>query len=458
MVLGTGTVFLAGLLTFASPCVMPLVPIYLSVLLGGSLDDVSGPKARLRLLLNGAMFVLGFLAVFVVLGLTATALGKTLLMHRLLVQQLGGMLVFFFGLKFLGLIRLDVMDREKRFRLAPADKRIGPVMALLIGVAFAFGWTPCVGPILGSILTYTAVTATSLTTGATLLLMYGLGMGLPLLLVALFAQQGVTLLRKVSRHLPKLEKVTGVVLVALSILMVTDSLSALSFSMDTGTSNRISLEIGSPSRQAETGVGTTTISRLTTFATRGPHPDGAATAPVVATVPVPETTDTTPRTAPDSRATGREQGASAEAPSCGASKAACDADLGEPSVFVPHVTTGGTGGLPAVPAPAFLLGPLALEFVQPDCSACKQMVPLIHAMRRTCSGKGLPVETLDITIPENREFARQMGIVGTPTLVLMDGSGKEVARLVGLQTLETLHQAVAIVVGEACGQFSRLDD
>jgi cytochrome c-type biogenesis protein len=450
MVLGTGTVFLAGLLTFASPCVMPLVPIYLSVLLGGSLDDVSGPKARLRLLLNGAMFVLGFLAVFVVLGLTATALGKTLLMHRLLVQQIGGMLVFFFGLKFLGLIRLDVMDREKRFRLAPGNKRIGPVMALLIGVAFAFGWTPCVGPILGSILTYTAVTANSLTAGATLLLVYGLGIGLPLLLVALFAQQGVTLLRKISRHLPKLEKVTGVILVVLSVLMVTDSLSALSFSMDAGTSDRISQEMSGPSRHSETGAGTTTISRLTTSMAKDLRPEGSATAPVSATA---DALPTTPEPRLDLPGPADPAGTS-----CGASKVACDADLGEPSVFVPASTTGGPGGLLPIPAGASLLGPMALEFVQPNCSACKQMVPLIHAMRRTCSGKGLPVETLDITIPENREFARQMGIVGTPTLVLIDASGKEVARLVGLQTLQALHQAVAIVVGEACGQFSRLDD
>ena len=201
MSFGAGTAFAGGLLTFASPCVLPLVPIYLSVLVGGSIDEVSGAKQRFRLLLNGALFVTGFLAVFVLLGLSASALGGFLVRHRLLFQQLGGMMVFFFGLKFLGVVHLDILNREKRFHFATNGK-ISPLGAVVIGFTFAFGWTPCIGPILGSILTFTAVSTNSLGAGAWLLFLYGLGLGLPLLVVALFAQQGTSWLRKLNRFLP----------------------------------------------------------------------------------------------------------------------------------------------------------------------------------------------------------------------------------------------------------------
>lgn len=423
MTLGAGTVFLGGLLTFASPCVLPLIPIYLSVLLGGSVEEVQGARSRMKLLLNGVFFVLGFLVVFVALGLTATALGRTLIQHRLLVQQIGGMLVFFFGLKFLGLVKLDAMNQDRRFQFGVAGRRITPPVAFLIGLTFAFGWTPCVGPILGSILTFTAVSANSMAAGAFYLLLYGLGVGLPLLLVAVFAQQGVSLLRKVSRFLPRIEKGTGAILVLMSLLMVTDSLEILTLDPSQGASQSINQGMSDGKTPGDNGAGTTTISRLVSKGDSGKQ-----------------------ESTPEESAPSETAAVQTEAAACD-SHTACDAGLGEPLVFAAET----------IPANFRIKGPIALEFVRPDCGACMQMVPLIEAMKETCSGQGLPFETLDISIPENREFARYMGVVGTPTLVLFDKQNREVSRLVGVQTMESLHQAVSVVMGEACADYTPFD-
>lgn len=401
---GTGTAFLGGLLTFSSPCVLPLIPIYLSVLVGGSVEKVSGGHDRFRLLVNGSFFVLGFLVVFVLLGLTATAFGRLLLEYRLLLQQLGGMLVFFFGLKFLGLVKLDVLDREKRFNLM-GQGRIGPLGAALIGFTFAFGWTPCIGPVLGSILTFTAISANSMGEGAFLLFVYGLGIGLPLLAVAAFAQTGTRWLRTISRHLPKIERATGAVLVLVAVFMVTDSLGSLTFSAGDESAARISKE-------------------MVVKVQRDPA------RPVVE---VPRVGD------PSAAAGGGE--CTAESSSCGLDEAA--EALSDPGV--------------EVSLDNLIRGPVVLDFFRPDCPACLRMVPLLRSLDETCASKGLRVEKIDVSDPVNRQLARQMGVVGTPTLVFFDKESSEVARLVGAQPFAALHQAIAVLMGGTCAEFSRFE-
>ena len=403
MTLGAGTIFLGGVLTFASPCVLPLIPIYLSVLLGSSVDDISGTKARFRLFRNGALFVTGFLLVFVLMGLTASAAGRFLVGHRLLFQQLGGLVVFLFGLKFLGVVRLDLLNAERRFNFGLGrDKGMSAPGAVLIGFTFAFGWTPCIGPILGSVLTFTAVTTTNLATGALYLLLYGLGIGLPLLLVAVFAQQGVSMLRKVQRFLPKLEKATGAVLVLVAVLMVTDHVGVLTFSAGEGSSTSISQGIVA---KTDAGKGLAVVERA---------------------VPA--------------RA---EKQAAGEALACESEE---NCELSD---------DGFEFELDPVSVDDLKKGPVALYFHKPDCPACLKMVTVMQTLTDSCVGEGLGVTKIDISVPENRQLALHMGVRGTPTLAFFDDGGDEVSRLIGYQELDAVQGAAAVLMGDVCAEFSR---
>lgn len=194
--------FLAGLLSFLSPCVLPLVPSYLGVL--------GGARAPLVRALG---FVLGFGLVFVALGATASALGALLAPHKLLLGRLAGALIVFFGLTMLGLIRLPWLMQDTR-QLSQAD-RYGP---LALGAAFAFGWSPCLGPALGSILGLAASTA-SLAQGVVLLTAYALGLAVPFLLAALLWDR--LNLRGLNRYAGTFEKLGGALLVAVGLLMLT---------------------------------------------------------------------------------------------------------------------------------------------------------------------------------------------------------------------------------------------
>jgi cytochrome c-type biogenesis protein len=407
MEFGAGTAFVGGLLTFASPCVLPLIPIYLSVLVGGSLDNVTGARDRFKLMLNGILFVVGFLLVFILLGMTASALGKFLIKYRLLFQQLGGMMVFFFGLKFLGIARLDILDREKRFNLTGGGK-ISPLGAVVIGFTFAFGWTPCIGPILGSILTFTAVSTTSLVQGAWLLFLYGLGLGVPLLLVALFAQTGTRWLRKLTRFIPRLEKATGAILILMSVMMITDSIDLLTFSAGSSSSAEISQEM-------VVNLKRPAVNRIITDSEMNTRT---------------ETSD------------GTEQQCTEDSDSCGLGEA--DDSFSEElnvSMSLGQLTQ----------------GPVILDFFKPDCPACMKMVPILQSVQTTCSGEGLRVEKIDISDPVNRRLAMQMGVVGTPTLLFFNEDGQEVARLVGAQELRSIQQAIDIIMGEVCADFTHIN-
>ncbi|MDQ6792066.1 MAG: cytochrome c biogenesis protein CcdA [Candidatus Dormibacteraeota bacterium] len=200
---------LAGVLSFSSPCTLPLVPGYL-----GYLSGVSSSKGRT--LGAAGLFVAGFAIVFTLLGAVASDIGSVLLVHRLLLEKIAGVLIIVLGLFVLGLLRIPLLMREGR----PLMERVrpGPAGALLLGVAFAFGWTPCVGPVLGSILLLAGGQGT-VAAGALLLFLYSLGLGVPFLAAALFLDRYGAVSGWLRRQAPVINAVGGVLLVAMGSLV-----------------------------------------------------------------------------------------------------------------------------------------------------------------------------------------------------------------------------------------------
>lgn len=227
--IGVLTAFAAGVISFLSPCVLPLVPGYVSYVAGRvSVVTADGGAIAVRLPAVGLSlcFVLGFSTVFVVLGASATALGQLLLAYRYELNIASGVIVILFGLFLIGLFRPVWMMRDFRFDAAVPGGR--PASAYILGLAFAFGWTPCIGPILGSILTVGAASAT-VTSGVALLAVYSLGLGLPFLLAALFTDALVARLKAIGRVGRALQMLAGAVMVLMGIAMITGQLSVFSY-------------------------------------------------------------------------------------------------------------------------------------------------------------------------------------------------------------------------------------
>ncbi|WP_273760113.1 cytochrome c biogenesis CcdA family protein [Bartonella sp. ML70XJBT.G] len=230
--ISTVGVFFAGALSFLSPCVLPLVPPYLCYMAGIGIDDFRSEKhqgktfIRWGLLSSVIAFVLGFTTVFIALGASASTIGKFIGYYRDWFAIAAGIIIIIFGLNFLGLFKIAVLFREARFqtRGMPA----GPLGAYVIGLAFAFGWTPCIGPILGPVITL-AGTKETVGEGAFLLGVYALGLGVPFILAALFSSSFMRFLGAFRIHLGKVEKVIGLFLVMSGILFLTGSMQDLSF-------------------------------------------------------------------------------------------------------------------------------------------------------------------------------------------------------------------------------------
>ena len=229
-VLGIATAFAAGVVSFLSPCVLPLVPAYLSYVSGQSLHG-RGSKmdagTRVATLVMSAFFVLGFSAVFIVLGASATALGRLLLRYRYETNIVGGIVIIAFGLFMMGLMR-HVTWFHRDFRFHPRLAGGNPLSAFVLGVAFGFGWTPCIGPVLGAILTVSAV-QDSASSGAKLLSAYALGLGIPFLLSAVFVRELFGRLKMLSRAGRPLQIGAGGILIALGVAMMTGKLTAISY-------------------------------------------------------------------------------------------------------------------------------------------------------------------------------------------------------------------------------------
>ncbi len=222
-----GLAFLAGLASFLSPCVLPIVPSYVSYVTGLTLDELrqGGAAARWQAALHSGLFILGFSLLFIGLGASATALGQTLARLLPLFQQVGGVVVVLFGLYLLGLLKVPALMRERR--LGGSLEPVGKVGSVLAGMAFGAGWTPCVGPVLASILLYAGMQAT-MRRGMLLLSAYSLGLALPFFASAVAFNWTLTRVKPLRRWLGAVERATGAFLVVLGVLLLTGRFAALS--------------------------------------------------------------------------------------------------------------------------------------------------------------------------------------------------------------------------------------
>lgn len=223
-----GAAFVAGLLSFFSPCVLPIVPPYLAWLAGLSFAEVSddeiAPQAQRRIVVAAFFFVLGFATVFILLGATASAVGQTLARYFDILAIIAGAAIFLMGLHFLGVFRIALLYREARVNVD--KKSAGAIGAYLMGLAFAFGWTPCVGPILAAIL-FIAAGRESAGEGAGLLAVYAAGIGIPFLLAGVFASRFIRFAGRFRKHMRKIEIAVGVMLVITGLLFMTGQMSRI---------------------------------------------------------------------------------------------------------------------------------------------------------------------------------------------------------------------------------------
>jgi cytochrome c-type biogenesis protein len=226
------TAILAGLLSFLSPCVLPLIPGYLSFISGMSIEELTNREkvgARYgKLVLNTLFFVLGFSFVFILLGAGASEIGHWLKTHLTLFNRIAGVVVFLFGLHVAGVFRINALNYEKRFHLDQKKKKKGVLGAFFIGIAFAFGWTPCIGPILGSILTLAAQQGGGSYQGVMLLAFYSAGLGIPFILTAVLFTYLIGTFGFIKRHFRAVEIVSGGLLMVVGVLIFFDLLQRIS--------------------------------------------------------------------------------------------------------------------------------------------------------------------------------------------------------------------------------------
>jgi cytochrome c-type biogenesis protein len=220
--LGVLVAFVAGLLSFLSPCVLPLVPSYLGFLTGMTLPELGA--RRHRALLHALLFVCGFSLVFILLGASATALGRALNHYQIWLQRVGGVLIILFGLVCLGGLNLRLLSQERRIQLD--RKPVGYLGSALVGMAFAAGWTPCIGPVLGGILGL-AATSSDVSRGMVLLAVYSTGLGLPFLIAAVAVESFLGWFQRFRRFLPWAMRISGALLVFVGILLVTGEFTRL---------------------------------------------------------------------------------------------------------------------------------------------------------------------------------------------------------------------------------------
>jgi cytochrome c-type biogenesis protein len=221
----------AGILSFLSPCVLPLVPPYICFIAGTSLDQLTGedeldPTVGRRIFVSALAFVLGFSTVFILLGATASVLGQVVGANIGLLSKIAGGVIILLGLHFLGILKIGFLYREARFE-GPA-KPIGLIGAYVVGLAFAFGWTPCVGPVLAAVLFY-AAQESSVWKGTSLLAVYAAGIGIPFLIAALAGKPFLRFMQRFRRHLGMVEKTIGALLVVTGILFITGSMNEIGY-------------------------------------------------------------------------------------------------------------------------------------------------------------------------------------------------------------------------------------
>ena len=219
---GLTLAFTAGLLSFLSPCVLPLIPSYVTFVTGVSLDDVD--RVKRSALVHALLFVLGFTIIFLLLGATATLLGRALLVHRIWISRIGGVLIVLFGLYMMGVLNVGFFARERRVHLS--NKPLGYLGSVVVGLAFGAGWTPCIGPILGTILVFTSTSA-DFGRGMSLLGAYSLGLAVPFVLAAVAMQHFLEFFTRYRSKMMVVTRVSGAIMVVLGILLITNYFTIL---------------------------------------------------------------------------------------------------------------------------------------------------------------------------------------------------------------------------------------
>jgi len=216
--------FTAGLFSFLSPCVWPLVPSYLTLVTGMSLEDLQGGVNRKTTFIHSLLFVLGFSAIFIALGASASFMGQFFRQYEVWIARIGGLVIIVLGLHLSGVFKLAPLMREMRVHVS--DKPAGYLGTFGVGMAFGAGWTPCIGPILGAILTY-GFSQDTMWAGVGLLTAYSAGLAIPFLVASLALDQFLQTFRRFRTWIPVIEKASGIMLIGLGILLLTGQLTAL---------------------------------------------------------------------------------------------------------------------------------------------------------------------------------------------------------------------------------------
>jgi len=218
-------VFLEGILAFLSPCILPMLPVYLiylsgssiNVLQAGGTDPEKAQETKRKMFSNALLFVLGFTAVFVLLGATATALGKLLASHRQILERISGVMIVLMGLSFLGVIRIPILERDHR--TIRSNKKATSLSSFFMGLAFSLGWSPCLGPFLGNAMLLSGQSDTMLE-GTLLLFIFSLGIAIPFLLTALLFDQLSGLFSRIHKHLGIIKWISGILLIVVGLTMI----------------------------------------------------------------------------------------------------------------------------------------------------------------------------------------------------------------------------------------------
>ncbi|MFA6469541.1 MAG: cytochrome c biogenesis protein CcdA [Bacteroidota bacterium] len=220
------TAFIFGLLSFISPCVLPIIPGYISFISGHTLDDIKGDdkSAARAVMINSLVFIAGFTLIFVLMGAAATSIGQILNENLTLISKIAGAIIIVFGLHMIGIFKIGFLNYEKRFHLQ--EKKLGILGSFAVGAAFAFGWTPCIGPVLAGILAIASQQETVLQ-GIILLFVYSLGLGIPFFLTAVSINKFFNVFNRIKKHFHTIEVVGGVMLIGVGVLMMTNYLTII---------------------------------------------------------------------------------------------------------------------------------------------------------------------------------------------------------------------------------------
>ena len=217
--------FWTGVVSFFAPCLLPLLPAYVGYIAGVSFEDLKNGKGitfSKNIFLSSLFYILGFSVIFVILGTAAGSIGVFFRRNDLFIQRLGGLIILIFGLQFSGLVNIPALAKERRLKLPIWANKLGYVRSFLVGVIFATTWTPCIGAVLGSILTLAAISATAVK-GAALLFVYSLGIALPFLLVSFGLALAPRYISFISKRMAVISRVTGIILVVLGVLLLTNT-------------------------------------------------------------------------------------------------------------------------------------------------------------------------------------------------------------------------------------------